>query len=114
MKINYHGRKFVGVSNTSNGQVNGDTLFIYSQYGHILTGAYSGGSIKSGHIIGLVNEDNSLHFVYHHLDTDGQLKSGYCYSVPEVLPDGRIRLHEKWEWTYGGEGKGESVVEEMD
>ena len=63
---------------------------------------------------GLVHEDSSLYFAYHHLDTDGRLKSGYCHSTPEVLPDGRIRLHEQWEWTHGGEGKGESVVEEKD
>lgn len=112
MKINYHGRIFAGVSNTPNGQVSGDTVFCYQQQGDILTATYSGGSIQQGHMLGHANPDNSLHFAYHHLDTNGRLKSGCCTSIPEVLPDGRIRLHEHWEWTYGGEGKGESVVEE--
>jgi hypothetical protein len=112
MKINYHGRTFAGVSNTPNGQVSGETLFEYSQFGDILIASYSGGSIKNGHMTGLVNEDNSLHFTYHHIDINGQLRSGYCNSIPEMLTNGRIRLHERWEWTYGGEGRGESVVEE--
>ena len=110
MKINYHGRIFAGVSNALNGQVSGDTVFRYTQRHDILTAYYQGGSIFEGHIFGQVLEDNSLYFAYHHLDINGQLKSGYCNSVPEVLPDGRIRLHEKWEWTHGGEGKGEKAL----
>lgn len=113
MKINYHGRKFIGVTNTPNGQVSGETLFFYSQHDDRLTATYSGGSIKNGHMIGHVKKDNNLYFAYHHIDVDGQLRSGYCHSVAEVLPDGRIRLYEKWEWTHGGEGKGDSVVEEV-
>lgn len=113
MKINYHNRTFAGISNTPNGQVSGDTVFSYNQLGDILLATYSGGSIKNGHMTGRVNEDNSLYFVYQHIDTDGRLMSGYCHSTPEVLPDGRIRLYEKWEWTHGGEGKGESIVEEI-
>ena len=113
MKINYHRRTFTAVSNSPNGQINGDTVFQYSQQDSLLTAFYSGGMIQEGHILGKVNEDGSLYFTYHHLDLAGQLKSGYCNSMPEVLPDGRIRLHETWEWTHGGSGKGESVVEEI-
>ena len=28
---------------------------------------------------------------------DGALVAGHCESTPELLPDGRIRLHERWE-----------------
>lgn len=112
MKINYHGRTFAGVSNSPNGQVSGATMFHYKQHDDIVTADYLGGSILSGHMIGKVNDDSSIYFTYQHIDTNGHLKSGFCKSVPEVLPDGRIRLYEQWEWTYGGEGKGESVVEE--
>jgi hypothetical protein len=113
MRINYHGRTFTAVSNSPNGQINGDTIFQYDQQGSLLTAFYRGGMIHEGHILGKVNEDSSLYFTYHHLDVDGHLKSGYCTSVPEVLPDGRIRLFETWEWRHGGEGKGTSVVEEI-
>ena len=113
MKINYHGRKFSGISNTPNGQVSGDTIFHYEQHENILKASYSGGSIIQGEMLGQVLDYNSLYFAYHHIDVNGQLRSGYCHSVAEVLADGRIRLHEKWEWTHGGEGKGDSVVEEI-
>ena len=113
MQINYHNRKFTGVTNSPNGQVSGDTIFHYTQHEDILTATYSGGSIREGYMLGKVNVDNSLDFVYHHIDIEGHLKSGHCISTPELLPDDRIRLYEVWEWTFGGLGKGESVVEEM-
>lgn len=109
-KINYHNRKFAGISNTPNGQVSGDTVFHYAQHGLVLTATYGGGSILQGHMIGKVLDDSSLDFVYQHIDIEGNIKSGHCHSIPEILADGRIRLYEVWEWTTGG--KGESVVEE--
>ncbi len=33
--------------------------------------------------------------------------------IPEVLPDGRLRLREVWQWTSGDLSQGESVVEEV-
>jgi hypothetical protein len=33
--------------------------------------------------------------------------------VPEVLPDGKIRLRENWQWTSGDFSEGESVIEEI-
>ena len=114
MKINYQGRRFIGVNNSPNGQVSGDTIFHYEQKVNMLKGLYYGGKIQYGQLLGFVSEDSSLYFSYHHIDTDGNLKSGYCRSIPELMQNGKIRLHENWEWTLGGEGKGESVVEEID
>jgi hypothetical protein len=113
MKINYHHRKFTGVTNSPSGQVSGDTIFHYQQHDNMLTASYSGGSIRQGYLLGLVNEDNSLDFVYHHIDEHQTLKSGHCHSVPEMLPDGRIRLLEKWSWTFPKQGAGNSIVEEI-
>jgi len=42
-----------------------------------------------------------------------RLKLGVCNSTPEILPNGRIRLHESWTWTLGGHGSGESTLEEI-
>jgi hypothetical protein len=113
LKINYHGKKFTAVSNSPNGQVNSETLFHYYQHDNVLSGEYSGGEIKTGSLLGQVNEDNSLFFVYHHIDIHGNLKSGFCHSMPSIMDNQKVRLHEKWEWTFGGEGSGESVVEEL-
>ena len=50
---------------------------------------------------------------YQHLNADGKLMTGTCISTPEELNDGRLRLHEKWQWTSGDVSKGESVIEEV-
>jgi hypothetical protein len=39
--------------------------------------------------------------------------TGKCFSKPEIIDDGRIRLHEKWQWTSGDFSQGESIVEEI-
>ena len=74
---------------------------------------YEGGSIKKGSLIATVEEDGSLDMRYHHVNTGGELMTGKCRSVPEVLEDGRLRLREKWKWTSGDGSSGESVLEEV-
>ncbi len=51
---------------------------------------------------------------YQHLNQKGELMTGKCFSTPETLSDGRIRLREKWQWTSGDFSEGESIVEETD
>jgi hypothetical protein len=111
--INYHNKIFRAVSNTPNGQVSSETIFHYFQHETTLSGNYSGGAIKTGSLLGKVNEDSSLFFVYHHIDMYGELKSGFCHSTPSIMDNNKVRLHEKWEWLFGGEGQGESVIEEQ-
>jgi hypothetical protein len=111
--MHYHNKSFRPVANTDNGEVSGDTVFYYRQSGNIVTAEYAGGSIVKGHLIALVDEQGCLDMRYHHVNTDGALQTGICRSVPEILPDGRIRLHETWQWTSGDGSVGASVVEEV-
>ena len=111
--MNYNNKTFSPVSNTDNGEVDGDTLFHYQQQGNILTCSYSGNAIVHGHLIGLVSEDGVINMRYHQVNQKGELMTGTCQSTPELLPDGRIRLHEKWQWTSGDHSQGESVLEEV-
>ncbi|WP_026693048.1 hypothetical protein [Peribacillus kribbensis] len=111
--INYDGRKFVSVENTSNGEVSAQTFFEYKQEGNILSAAYSGGEIVKGTLIGIVHENGSLQFRYNHVNTRNEIRGGVCTSTPEMLPDGRIRLSEKWRWTDDNQSEGESVIEEI-
>ena len=53
--IGYDKRKFRGRSYSSNGEVDGETLFYYHQDGDLLWGEYAGGLILSGHIEGTVH-----------------------------------------------------------
>ncbi|RYY66598.1 MAG: n-acetylglutamate synthase [Chitinophagaceae bacterium] len=111
--IDYNGRRFRGVSNTENGEVSGDTEFQYRQSGNIVTAIYSGGPILIGHLLATAGESGVLDMRYHHVNTAGELLTGECRSVPELLPDGRLRLHESWRWTSGDGSSGTSIVEEV-
>ena len=111
--MNYNGKTFRPLVNAPNGEVSGDTAFYYRQTGNIVTAEYAGGQVVSGHLIALVDEKGCLDMRYHHINDKGELQTGVCRSVPERLPDGRIRLHERWRWTSGDGSEGESVVEEV-
>ena len=112
VKINYNGKIFRPVQNTENGETTSETTFLYKQNGNILTSEYSGGKIKVGHLIGLVSEDGSIDIRYHQINEKGELMTGICQSTPELLPNGKLRLHEAWQWTAGDRSKGSSVIEE--
>ena len=109
--ISYHGRLFRAVVTDGDGDVSGETIFRYDQRGDTLLASYSGGDIDFGSIVGRVNTDGSLTFLYHHRTKGGALRSGHCDSTPVVLPSGKLRLHERWQW-HGGES-GTSVLEEL-
>ncbi len=111
--MNYHGKKFRSVSNTPNGEVSGETIFNYQQIGNTVTAQYSGGGILLGQLIALVDENGCLDMRYHHVNNKGLLQTGICHSVPERMPDGRIRLHETWQWTSGDLSSGHSLIEEV-
>jgi len=110
--IDYQGKIFRPVTNAANGEVSGETVFHYRQTGNIVTADYSGGGILLGHLIALADAEGRLDMRYHQVNTRGEIQTGICRSVPERLPDGRIRLHETWQWTSGDGSRGESVVEE--
>ena len=111
--INYHNKTFRSVSNTDNGEVGSETVFHYQQQGSIVTATYAGDSIVAGHLIAIADAESVLDMRYHHVNQEGMLMTGVCRSVPEVLPDGRIRLYETWQWTSGDRSPGESTIEEI-
>lgn len=111
--MNYNGKIMKAVANSEYGEVSGETCFHYYQDENILTGIYSGGKIIKGQLIGLVNPDGSLDYSYQHLNDKTEIKSGVCHAEPEVLPNGKIRLHEKWQWHTGDKSAGTSIVEEI-
>lgn len=111
--IHYDGKKFQAVSGSANGEVNGNTIFHYTQNGNMVTARYSGGTIKNGHLIALANAQGILDMRYQHINDKNEIKTGTCISTPEVLPNGKLRLHEKWQWTCDDFSKGESVIEEI-
>ncbi|WP_111672803.1 n-acetylglutamate synthase [Algoriphagus litoralis] len=111
--INYNDRIFRPVVNTENSETSNATVFAYKQTGNILTAEYSGGKIKKGHLIGLVDENGHIDMRYHQVNNENELMTGICKSIPEILGNGKIRLHETWEWTSGDRSKGASMLEEQ-
>lgn len=112
LKINYHKKRFKPVSNSKHGEVEESTIFHYSQDGDVLWAVYQGEKIKLGTITGVVREDGSLEYSYQHVNDAGLIRSGKCISTPEILQDGKLVLHEHWQWNDSGE-EGESLMEEI-
>ncbi len=111
--IHYDGRLFRVVSNSASGDTGSETIFRYRQKDDLLTADYSGGTVKYGHLIGTVDARGRINMRYHHLTTHGILMTGKCKSRPEILGTGKIRLHERWQWTSGSLAKGRSTLEEI-
>ena len=111
--FSYNNKKFKAIENTINGETSEETVFHYKQEGNIVTSRYSGGKIKEGHLIGLVSSKGDIDMRYHQINIEGVLMTGKCKSVPEILANGKIRLHEEWEWTSGDKSKGHSIIEEL-
>ena len=113
MRLDLNNRVFRSVANTDNGDVGAETRFDYRQDGDLVTADYRGGSIRHGQLIALMHDDGSLDMRYHHVTVTGEFKLGRCRSFPEILPDGRIRFSERWQWLSGDLSEGTSEIEEI-
>ena len=111
--IDYNERRFRPVSNSPNGEISEEVLFHYHQEGSVVTCSYQGGRITRGHLIALVDDKGCLDMRYHQVNELGELMTGTCHSTPEVLHNGKLRLHEEWQWTSGDMSKGSSILEEI-
>jgi len=111
--LEYEGRVFRSVANSDGGDVSGETTFHYHQRDDLVWATYTGGPVLFGTLLAKVDTFGNLDMRYQHVSVDGTFKSGRCQSRPERLPDGRLRLHERWHWTDGAEGRGISIIEEI-
>ena len=111
--ISYGERVFRSIANSEGGDVDGETTFHYHQHDNVVWATYAGGAVRFGTLVAKADGSGNLDMRYQHVSVDGTFKSGRCQSRPELLADGRIRLHERWQWTDGAEGQGESIVEEV-
>ena len=111
--IRYGGRLFRAVSSDENGQVDSETIFKYEQHGTLVTATYSGGRIHFGQILGQMRDNGQLDMRYHHVTHAGELMTGICITTPEFTETGKMRLHERWQWTCGDQSTGRSTLEEI-
>lgn len=113
MKIDYNNRKFRPLSNSENGEISHDMIFHYKHKNDIITCSYNGRNIINGHLIGTVKQNGIINMVYHQINAQGCIMTGKCTSTPELMPNGKIKLHEEWQWTNGDQSKGHSILEEI-
>lgn len=113
MKIDFNNRIFRPVSNTENSETSNETVFHYKQSGDMLTSEYKGGKVVYGHLIGIVDDNGCIDMRYHQINNMGELMTGICRSTPELLNNGKLRLHEVWKWTSGDRSEGISIIEEQ-
>ena len=113
LPVSYDGRIFRSLANSEGGDVGDATTFHYRQEGEVVWATYAGGSVRFGTLLARADEAGNLEMRYQHLSSAGEWKAGRCQSRPELLPDGRLRVHERWQWTDGADGQGLSVIEEL-
>lgn len=111
--MDYNHKKFRPIELTENSEVSSKTIFEYQQEGKIISCNYKGGEILQGHLIGLVDNNGNIEMRYHQINNKGKLMTGICLSIPEIMANGKIRLHESWHWTSGDKSSGTSILEEL-
>ncbi len=104
------GRNFMAVQNSDSGEVSEQTVFSYHQKDNAIWAEYLGGSIVKGFLVGTMDGNRCLGFSYQHLNINGEIKSGSCFSQPRV-ENGKLRFYEEWQWSSGESGT--SVIEEL-
>src|SRR5262245_52850836 len=105
------GVRFHVAETGEHGEASSETLFEYHEQDGIVWARYEGGAVRLGFLVGR-REGDRLDFRYSQLNTSGETANGHCQSTITVLPDGRLRLTDDWEWE-SKPGKGNSVHEEV-
>ena len=76
----------------------------YHQDGDLITVEIGGGNVRTGRLVGTVDDAGVLTAAYCFVLTDGEVVAGNCLSTPSVLPDGRLLLTEQWRRIDGSSG----------
>ena len=112
LRVSIHDKRFVATENP-HGVSGPDTVFHYWVDGSAITGTYSGGRIRTGHLVGRVTSAETIETLFQCLTTEGELLAGQ--SRGEVSEDaaGRARLEFEWSWLTGDRSGGRSRYAEL-
>jgi len=106
-----NGLRMRAVATGEGGEVNRDTLFVFSQDGATVSARYAGGTIRVGYLVGSLSAGR-LTFRFAQVDLEGQVDGGHSVGEISILPDGRARLLEYFHWE-SRDGAGTNVLEEV-
>jgi len=104
------GRRFRVAEMSEQAEASTATVFEYHEDGDVIWARYEGGSVRLGFLVGIRDGDR-LDFRYTQLNENGETSNGHCSTTISMLPDGRLRLSEDWEWE-SKPGSGTSAAEE--
>lgn len=107
-----HGRVFRSSGIVEGGEVAPDTTFEFHERDGVVWAEYSGGEIVRGFLVG-TREDDRVDFRYVQLNQAGVTSTGHSVDRIVVTDDGRLELHERWEWE-SRPGSGTSVLAEVE
>jgi hypothetical protein len=111
MEFDFNGRRMRTVATAASGVVSSETVLVFEQLGDVVSARYRGGSVVDGYLIGRLDAA-TLNFRYVQADVDGSLDAGVSVGTVERMPDGRLRLIERFQWLTRPES-GTNVFEEM-
>jgi len=113
LPVSFDKRQLISAANTANADCSPGTRFLYRQHGARVWATYEGERVQFGSLVAVGDREGRLDMRYHHVDIAGHFRTGKCQATPEVLPGGRLRLHEEWQRTNGDLSVGHSIVEEI-
>jgi len=105
------GRIFRVAVTAAQGEANEATVFEYHEEDGLIWARYEGGTVRLGYLVG-TRHGSRLEFRYSQLNVSGETSNGRCSTTVSVLPDGRLRMEEDWEWE-SKPGAGTSAIEEV-
>ena len=85
-EVDFEGRRFRTVRNSSAGESGSETVFHYRQKGAVVWATYHGGGVVFGTLLARATADGHLEMVYQHLNKNGDFRAGRCRARTEVLP----------------------------
>ena len=116
MSYSFHNKIFKVVRNDGPGaEVTTETTFHFSQRSvdgkTIVEAQYFGGGVLWGRMIGLLEGEQMRH-AYVQVNHAGEFSSGQSTDEISLLPNGKIRLIDRWQWKTR-EGQGVCIFEEI-
>ena len=105
------GKTFRVVRNDGPGvEVNEATIFHYRQTGDIVHADYSGGGVRAGKLVGVL-EGVTIRHGYVQVNHAGEIHSGRSTVEVQRTAAGKLRLVDSWEWESKA-GRGLCILEE--
>lgn len=99
------------VSTSDKGEVNAETLFVFTQEDSMIWARYSGGNVRLGFLVGTIIE-SVVTFRYAQIENNGRIDGGRSTCTLDRTESGRIRLVEHFQWE-SRKASGTNIFEEI-